>query len=140
MRQIAQLVDAAAPDIVQRCTDLVRLNTVNPYSGDAAPGVAMPAPPVRRPASAWRTSAPKYAIAAGAALAMLYLGRAPIDRALERGERHATSFYAEVKVRPIPQPQVESVGDPDLLFLNVNSPEDHQRAEAAARERGVGQP
>ncbi len=65
---------------------------------------------------------------------------APIERALERGERHATSFYSEVKVRTIPQPQVESFGDPDLLFLNVNSPEDHQRAEAAARERGVGQP
>jgi molybdopterin-guanine dinucleotide biosynthesis protein A len=64
----------------------------------------------------------------------------PIERALERGERHATSFYSEVKVHTIPQPQVEAFGDPALLFMNVNSPEDHQRAEAAAREQGVGQP
>jgi acetylornithine deacetylase len=37
MQQISELMDAAAPDIVQLCADLVRLNTVNPYSGDGAP-------------------------------------------------------------------------------------------------------
>jgi molybdopterin-guanine dinucleotide biosynthesis protein A len=61
----------------------------------------------------------------------------PIERALERGERHVTAFYPEVKVRTIPTLQVEAFGDPALLFLNVNSREDRVRAEAAAHESGV---
>lgn len=64
---------------------------------------------------------------------------APIERAIERGERQVISFYSEVKVRTIPGPQVAAFGDPALLFLNVNSPEDRARAEAAARQSGVAQ-
>lgn len=63
----------------------------------------------------------------------------PIERALDRGERRVISFYSEVKVRTIPASQVEAFGDPALLFLNVNSPADRERAEAAARENGVVQ-
>ena len=60
-----------------------------------------------------------------------------IERALGRGERHVISFYSDVEVRTIPGSQVEAFGDPSLLFLNVNSPEDRERAEAAARGSGV---
>lgn len=60
-----------------------------------------------------------------------------IERAIARGERHVISFYSEVTVRTIPAPQVEAFGDPALLFLNVNSPADRERAEAAVRENGV---
>ena len=64
----------------------------------------------------------------------------PIERALERRERHVTSFYSEMKVRIIPGRRVEACGDPALLFLNVNSPEDRARAETAAQESREIQP
>jgi molybdopterin-guanine dinucleotide biosynthesis protein A len=35
----------------------------------------------------------------------------------------------------IPLAEVERFGDPDVLFLNVNTPADHERAERIATER-----
>ncbi len=35
---LAQIVDAMAEEIIRLCQSLVRINTVNPYSGDAQPG------------------------------------------------------------------------------------------------------
>lgn len=65
---------------------------------------------------------------------------AAIESVLAREERRVISFYADVNVRTIPRREVESLGDPALLFLNVNSPEDRERAERAFRESGVTQP
>jgi len=59
--------------------------------------------------------------------------RRKIEAALDRGDRHVTSFFAEVEVRKVPLPEVEAFGDPELLFFNVNTPEERQRAEEAAR-------
>lgn len=63
-----------------------------------------------------------------------------IERALAREERQVIAFYADVNLRTIPKKEVEALGDPALLFLNVNSPEDRERAEAAVRRSGVSQP
>ncbi len=59
--------------------------------------------------------------------------REAIETALERGDRHVVSFFDDVRVRKIPRQVVASYGDPQLLFLNVNTPEDRERAEAAAQ-------
>jgi molybdopterin-guanine dinucleotide biosynthesis protein A len=59
--------------------------------------------------------------------------RPAIERALERGDRHVISFYTDTRVRAIARDEVATFGDLDLLFLNVNSPEDRVRAETAAR-------
>lgn len=66
--------------------------------------------------------------------------RSAIESALAREERQVISFYADVIVRTIPRRVVESLGDPALLFLNVNTPEDREQAEAALRRSGVSQP
>ncbi|MEI6502589.1 MAG: hypothetical protein WCP21_16390, partial [Armatimonadota bacterium] len=38
MSNLLEIVDALQPEIVQLCRSLVQINTVNPYSGDRAPG------------------------------------------------------------------------------------------------------
>jgi molybdopterin-guanine dinucleotide biosynthesis protein A len=63
-----------------------------------------------------------------------------VESALERGERQVISFYSDVNVRTIPKKEVESYGDPTLLFLNVNSPADRARAEAALQKSGTKHP
>ena len=62
--------------------------------------------------------------------------RSAIDAALARGDRHVISFFPEVPVRTIPLNQVAAFGDPRFLFLNVNTPDDRKRAEAALRRSG----
>lgn len=59
--------------------------------------------------------------------------RAAIEAALARGERHVTSFFNDVTVRTLPRDEVARFGDPELIFLNVNTPKDKERAEAIAR-------
>lgn len=56
-----------------------------------------------------------------------------IEAAIDRGERSIVSFFPDVEVVTLPPADVASFGDPALLFLNVNAPEDRERAEAAAR-------
>jgi len=41
-----------------------------------------------------------------------------------------------VKVGTLPLERVRAFGDPDVLFFNVNSPADLERAEATWRQRG----
>ena len=62
--------------------------------------------------------------------------RAAIERQLARGDRRAIGFHPEVKVGTLPLERVRAFGDPAELFLNVNRPEDLQRAEAVWRRRG----
>lgn len=52
----------------------------------------------------------------------------PIRRAVERGELKMTSFWSEVSVREVPSAELAAFGDPTRLFLNVNAPEDYERA------------
>ncbi|MGD2217171.1 MAG: molybdenum cofactor guanylyltransferase [Gemmatimonadales bacterium] len=65
--------------------------------------------------------------------------RAAIETALDRGERHVISFYDDVPVRTVPLDEVARFGKPELMFLNVNTPADRERAEQAIRsaERGA---
>jgi molybdopterin-guanine dinucleotide biosynthesis protein A len=59
-----------------------------------------------------------------------------IERRLERGDLKAVGFHAAVKVGTLPLERVRQFGDPDVLFFNVNTPEDLQRAEAVWQRRG----
>src|SRR6266852_5961599 len=59
-----------------------------------------------------------------------------IERRLARGDLRAIGFHADVKVGTLPLERVRALGDPDLLFFNVNTPADLERAEAAWRQRG----
>lgn len=64
--------------------------------------------------------------------------RSAIEAALDRGDRHVISFFPQVQIRALPAEVVARYGDPELLFLNVNTPEDRERAEAAARAEAAG--
>lgn len=66
--------------------------------------------------------------------------RAAIEAALDRGDRHVVSFFDDVTVRTLPLDEVARFGDPELLFLNVNTPEDRERAEEAVRRLESGTP
>jgi len=57
---------------------------------------------------------------------------AAIERRIERGDVHVIGFYDDVVVERIPLDDVRTYGDPQVLFLNVNTPEERERAEALA--------
>ncbi len=59
-----------------------------------------------------------------------------IERRLGRGELEAIAFHPDVKVGTLPLDRVRRSGDPELLFFNINRPEDLERAEALWRRRG----
>ncbi|MBX6363724.1 MAG: molybdenum cofactor guanylyltransferase [Gemmatimonadetes bacterium] len=61
----------------------------------------------------------------------------PIEAELARGERHIVGFFDDVVVRTIPADAVRAFGDPEMLFLNVNTPEERERAERMAKEVGA---
>lgn len=48
-----------------------------------------------------------------------------VRRRLEGGERKATSFWSEVRVRLFEEREVARFGDPATLFRNVNAPPDY---------------
>jgi molybdenum cofactor guanylyltransferase len=57
-------------------------------------------------------------------------------RAIERGDRRAIAFHAEVRVGILPLERVREFGDPTLIFLNVNTSDDLAQAEAEWQARG----
>jgi molybdopterin-guanine dinucleotide biosynthesis protein A len=59
-----------------------------------------------------------------------------IERQLDRGDLRAIGFHADVNVGTLPLERVRAFGAPEELFLNVNTPEDLERAEAVWRRRG----
>ena len=59
-----------------------------------------------------------------------------IEGRLARGDLKAIGFHPEVKVGTLPLERVRAFGEPELLFFNVNTPEDLVRAEAVWRRRG----
>lgn len=56
-----------------------------------------------------------------------------IRAALTRGEARAIGFHPDVRVARLSRAAVLQYGDPDVLFFNVNSPDDLARAEILCR-------
>jgi molybdopterin-guanine dinucleotide biosynthesis protein A len=55
--------------------------------------------------------------------------RAAISGALERGDRRAIAFHPQVNVGILPLAQVRHLGDPAMLFFNLNTPDDLAKAD-----------
>jgi molybdopterin-guanine dinucleotide biosynthesis protein A len=55
-----------------------------------------------------------------------------IEARLDAGDRRMIAFHDDVRVERVPLDRVRRFGDPDTLFLNVNTPADRDRAEALA--------
>jgi molybdopterin-guanine dinucleotide biosynthesis protein A len=61
---------------------------------------------------------------------------AAIEHRLESHDLRAIGFHGDVHVGTLSLERVRACGDPNVLFFNVNSPEDLARAEAVWRQRG----
>jgi molybdopterin-guanine dinucleotide biosynthesis protein A len=59
-----------------------------------------------------------------------------IRAALARGDARAVGFHDAIRVARLAREDVLQYGDPDVLFFNVNTPDDLARAEALCRTRG----
>ncbi len=53
----------------------------------------------------------------------------PIKAALEQEDLRTSSFHEHVRVGTLALTEVEGFGDPDVLFFNVNAPDDVAKAE-----------
>jgi len=58
-----------------------------------------------------------------------------IERQLAGGDLRAIAFHHDVRVGRLPLARVRELGDPAIMFFNVNQPEDLERAEALWRRR-----
>lgn len=58
-----------------------------------------------------------------------------IRAALARHDVRAIAFHGDVRVARLPRAAVLQYGDPDVLFFNVNTPDDLARAEVLCRTR-----
>jgi molybdopterin-guanine dinucleotide biosynthesis protein A len=56
-----------------------------------------------------------------------------IEDALARGDFRMIGFHEQVRVHPLPIAEVRRFGEPDILFMNVNTREERERAEEIAR-------
>ena len=61
---------------------------------------------------------------------------APIERAFARGDLRMISFHDSIRVGTLSLDRVRAIGDPAVLFFNVNDPADLERAERLWRQRG----
>jgi molybdopterin-guanine dinucleotide biosynthesis protein len=61
-----------------------------------------------------------------------------IEERLEHGDRRMIGFHEDVLARRIPVAEVEALCDPDRAFLNVNTPEERERAEQLAGDAHAG--
>jgi molybdopterin-guanine dinucleotide biosynthesis protein A len=52
----------------------------------------------------------------------------PIRARIDQGEYKMTSFWPDVRVRRVESTDLGAFGDPATLFLNVNSPDDYEKA------------
>jgi len=57
---------------------------------------------------------------------------APIERRLQAGDRRVVSFFDDVRVARLNAEDVRQFGDPELTFMNVNTPDELVRAEGHA--------
>lgn len=60
----------------------------------------------------------------------------PIRQRLDAGQFKVISFYDDVRVRPIDEPEYHAFDPEGLSFLNVNTPEELRRAQQIA-QRGT---
>jgi len=60
---------------------------------------------------------------------------APVHQRVADGDLKMTGFWPDVRVREVGPDELAAFGDPDELFLNVNTPEDYERARALDRSR-----
>lgn len=60
----------------------------------------------------------------------------PIEARLRAGQLKIVGFFDEVRVVEIGEAEVARYGAPDVAFMNVNTPEELNRARALAAERG----
>ena len=60
-----------------------------------------------------------------------------IERRLDAGDMRVVSFFDDVRVERVPEQEVRTFGDPAVLFMNVNTPDDLALAERHAAD-GVG--
>lgn len=60
-----------------------------------------------------------------------------IERRLDAGDMRVVSFFDDVRVERVPEGEVRRFGDPAVLFMNVNTPDDLALAERHAAD-GVG--
>ncbi len=56
----------------------------------------------------------------------------PIERRLQQGDRRVVSFFDDVRVARLSADDVQQFGDPELMFMNVNTPEELLKAESHA--------
>ena len=56
----------------------------------------------------------------------------PIERRLQMGDRRVVSFFDDVRVAQLSADDVRQFGDPELMFMNVNTPEELLKAESHA--------
>lgn len=54
--------------------------------------------------------------------------REPIRESIARGDLKMSGFWADVRVLRIEGEELSRLGDPNTLFMNVNSPRDYERA------------
>jgi molybdopterin-guanine dinucleotide biosynthesis protein A len=57
-----------------------------------------------------------------------------IERRLDASDMRVVSFFEDVRVERLPEPQVRRFGDPAVLFMNVNTPDDLALAERHAAD------
>jgi molybdopterin-guanine dinucleotide biosynthesis protein A len=57
---------------------------------------------------------------------------AAVERRIAAGDRRVVAFYDDVRLARIPAAEVLRHGDPAIIFMNVNTPDDLARAEAHA--------
>jgi molybdopterin-guanine dinucleotide biosynthesis protein A len=58
--------------------------------------------------------------------------RLAIERRLAVDDRRVVGFYEDVRVTRLPAATVARHGDPSIIFMNVNTPDDLERAEEHA--------
>src|SRR5215510_2606150 len=54
----------------------------------------------------------------------------PIEQRLRAGRFKITGFFADVRVLAVPEEEVARWGRPEVVFMNVNTPDDLARARA----------
>ena len=55
-----------------------------------------------------------------------------IEQRVASGDRRVIAFYDDVRLARVPAAEVAAFGDPALLFMNINTPEERVLAEAHA--------
>jgi molybdopterin-guanine dinucleotide biosynthesis protein A len=60
-----------------------------------------------------------------------------IERRLDAGDLRVISFFDDIRLTRLPDAIVRRFGDPSVLFMNINAPDDLTRAERYAAD-GVG--